>query len=169
MLGGLVPEPWWEEASFPLTGRAVGWCVAGRLQEACLPSLRVCRAWCWGEVSRCCQQLHNAGPGSIRRPSRASSLISAPWGQELTSPGYCSGLTAPTPEAQVRSQAGELRFPKMFVMALKGIKGNTQKQKIKRDTKDEPHTSGKCKIRPKKKKTKGTHTHTHTHTHRQPK
>ena len=105
------------------------------------------------------------GLGSSRRPSRAFSLISAPWGQELTSPGYCSGLTAPTPEAQVQSQAGELRFPKMFVMALKGIKGNTQKQKIKRDTKDEPQTSSKCKIRPKKKKKKkqrNTHTYIHT-------
>ena len=62
LLGGLVPALWWEEASFPLTGTAVGWCVAGHLQEACLLSLRVCPAWCWGEVSRCCQQLRNAGP-----------------------------------------------------------------------------------------------------------
>ena len=91
------------------------------------------------------------GLGSSGRPSWEFSLINTPWEQGFTSPGQCSGLAAPTPEAQARSLAGEPRFRKMFVMALKGFKRNTQKQKIKPETEDEPQTSGKCKIRPRRK------------------
>ena len=91
------------------------------------------------------------GLGSSRRPSWEFSLISTPWDQGFSSPGQCSGLTAPIPEAQARSLARKPRFCKTFVMALKGIKRTTQKQKIKPETKDEPHTSGKCKIRPQRR------------------
>jgi len=41
--------------------------------------------------------------------------------------------------------AGKLRFHKWFVMALKGIKTNTQNQKTKQETKDKPRQMANIK------------------------
>ena len=53
------------------------------------------------------------------------------------------GVNASTPKAQGLISSQEWRFQKWFVMALSEIKTNTQKW----ETKDEPRTSGSCKIR----------------------
>ena len=72
------------------------------------------------------------------------------------------GSALPLPRLRPGKPTGEPRFHEPFVMALKGIKTNTQKQTMKQNKKQKMYrTNGKYKIRQIITKTKElTHTTT---------
>ena len=121
---------------FPLMGRVCEVIILSAHDLVCVFGLVFVHCLDETSCTGCCWKLGNAG--SSMQVVAFVGVLTNTYSLGLGVHWLSRVLEGALPLQRFRAQslAGELRFHKWFVMALKGIKTNTRKQKTKQETKD---------------------------------